>query len=197
MRLCIGASMHFKTLQLRPIACFLLWVHLGPPATLHDVVEKALDALREDGRFALLCVTVAAMPAQAEVLSLADCISGSPDPSQHACYELSVDEIAALEAAANALHPLCIEAADAVIQRGWWDRLGIPAAAVPAILQSWERDDFSVYLDGAELMNPMTQLRGDDEIYNFFKYITDRSDLGICLYRTPVSGKEGGNRHGR
>jgi len=42
---------------------------------------------------------------------------------------------------------------------------------------------------GAELMNPMTQLRGDDEIYNFFKYVTDRSDLGICLYRTPVSGK--------
>jgi 4-hydroxy-tetrahydrodipicolinate synthase len=42
---------------------------------------------------------------------------------------------------------------------------------------------------GAELMNPMTQLRGDDEIYNFFKYVTDRSDLAICLYRTPVSGK--------
>lgn len=42
---------------------------------------------------------------------------------------------------------------------------------------------------GAELMNPMTQLRSDEEIYDFFKYVTDRSDLGICLYRTPVSGK--------
>lgn len=42
---------------------------------------------------------------------------------------------------------------------------------------------------GAELMNPMTQLRSDDEVYNFFKYVTDRSDLAICLYRTPVSGK--------
>ena len=42
---------------------------------------------------------------------------------------------------------------------------------------------------GAEIMNPMTQLRGDDEIYDYFEYIANRSDLGICLYRTPVSGK--------
>lgn len=41
---------------------------------------------------------------------------------------------------------------------------------------------------GVELMNPMTQLRTDDEIYNFYKYVTDRSNLAICLYRTPVSG---------
>lgn len=64
---------------------------------------------------------------------------------ESACYQLSADEVAALESAANTLHPLCIEAAEAVIQHGWWDRLGIPAAAVPAILASWERDDFSVY----------------------------------------------------
>ena len=42
---------------------------------------------------------------------------------------------------------------------------------------------------GAELMNPMTQLRSDEEIFNFYKYITDRTDMAICLYRTPVSGK--------
>lgn len=64
---------------------------------------------------------------------------------ESACYELGADEIAALEAAANTLHGLCIQAAESVIQHGWWDRLGIPAAAVPVILQSWERDDFSVY----------------------------------------------------
>ena len=64
---------------------------------------------------------------------------------ESACYELTADEVAALEAAANTLHHLCIEAADAVIQHGWWERLGIPAVAVPAILASWERDDFSVY----------------------------------------------------
>ncbi len=71
--------------------------------------------------------------------------SHGPYWDESACYELRADEVAALESAANTLHGLCIEAADAVIQHGWWDRLGIPAAAVPAILQSWERDDFSVY----------------------------------------------------
>jgi glutathionylspermidine synthase len=60
-------------------------------------------------------------------------------------YELSQMEVDALEAAANALHALCIEAAGAVIEREWWRRLGIPQSAVPVILRSWERDDFSLY----------------------------------------------------
>ena len=64
---------------------------------------------------------------------------------ESACYELTAGDVAALESAAGALHALCIEAADAVIVRGWWHRLGIPPAAVPAILRSWERDDFSLY----------------------------------------------------
>lgn len=61
------------------------------------------------------------------------------------CYELTASEVDVLEKAAHALHYLCIDAAEVVIQRGWWDRLGIPAAAIPAILRSWERDDFSLY----------------------------------------------------
>jgi glutathionylspermidine synthase len=32
-----------------------------------------------------------------------------------------------------------------VIRNNWWDRLAVPAAAVPSILNSWERDDFSIY----------------------------------------------------
>jgi glutathionylspermidine synthase len=32
-----------------------------------------------------------------------------------------------------------------VIERGWWSRLRLPEAAIPAILRSWERDDFSLY----------------------------------------------------
>lgn len=51
----------------------------------------------------------------------------------------------ALESAANFLHALCIEAAEKVIENAWWPRLGIPEAAVPSILRSWERDDFSLY----------------------------------------------------
>ena len=36
-------------------------------------------------------------------------------------------------------------AAEAVIKNNWWSRLGICDAAVPVILKSWERDDFSLY----------------------------------------------------
>jgi glutathionylspermidine synthase len=64
---------------------------------------------------------------------------------ESACYEFTAAEVNALENAAQALHHLCIEAAEAVIGRGWWDRLGIPPAAIPAIVRSWERDDFSLY----------------------------------------------------
>jgi glutathionylspermidine synthase len=61
------------------------------------------------------------------------------------CYELTATEVEQLERAAHALHYLCIEAAEAVIKNNWWSRLAIPEAAVPAILRSWERDDFSLY----------------------------------------------------
>lgn len=64
---------------------------------------------------------------------------------ESACYELTAGEVDALERAAHTLHYLCIDAAEAVIKHNWWHRLGIPPAAVPAILRSWERDDFSVY----------------------------------------------------
>ena len=42
---------------------------------------------------------------------------------------------------------------------------------------------------GAEVINPVVQLRTDDEIFDWFKYFCDRTDLAVCLYRTPVSGK--------
>ena len=61
------------------------------------------------------------------------------------CYELSPREVDEIEAAANKLHFLCIDAAEAVIKNNWWSRLGISEAAIPAILRSWERDDFSLY----------------------------------------------------
>jgi len=43
--------------------------------------------------------------------------------------------------------------------------------------------------DGVEVINPVVQLRTDDEIFAWFKFITDRSDMAVMLYRTPVSGK--------
>ena len=64
---------------------------------------------------------------------------------ESACYEFTAAEVAVLERAARDLHFLCIDAAEAVIRNGWWDRLAIPPAAVPSIRNSWERDDFSLY----------------------------------------------------
>lgn len=64
---------------------------------------------------------------------------------ESACYEFTAAEIDTLERAARDLHFLCIDAAEQVIARGWWDRLAIPPSAVPAIRRSWERDDFSLY----------------------------------------------------
>jgi glutathionylspermidine synthase len=64
---------------------------------------------------------------------------------ESACYELTAAEVDTLETAARTLHFLCIDAAEVVIKNNWWHRLGIPAAAVPVILRSWERDDFSLY----------------------------------------------------
>lgn len=64
---------------------------------------------------------------------------------ESAGYELTAAEVDTLEAAANTLHELCIKAAEAVIERNWWERVGIPPQARPAILASWDRDDPSVY----------------------------------------------------
>ena len=71
--------------------------------------------------------------------------AAGPYWDESACYEFSVGEIDRLERAAGARHRLCVDAAEQVIARGWWDRLGIPERAVPTILRSWERDDFSLY----------------------------------------------------
>lgn len=71
--------------------------------------------------------------------------ANGPYWDESAAYELTPDEVNALETAANTLHFLCIDAAEAVIKNGWWARLGIPEPAVPTILASWERDDFSLY----------------------------------------------------
>jgi glutathionylspermidine synthase len=64
---------------------------------------------------------------------------------ESACYELTADEVNTLETAGNTLHRLCIAAAAAVIENNWWARLGIPDLAIPSLLRSWDRDDFSLY----------------------------------------------------
>jgi glutathionylspermidine synthase len=64
---------------------------------------------------------------------------------ESAYYALTRREVDELEAAANTLYQLCLDAAHVVIDREWWSRLGIPPQAVPLILESWNRDDPSLY----------------------------------------------------
>lgn len=64
---------------------------------------------------------------------------------ESACYELTAGEVDALEGAAEELHRLCRQAAGAVIRNNWWNRLSIAPAAIPSIIRSWDRQDFSLY----------------------------------------------------
>ncbi len=50
-----------------------------------------------------------------------------------------------LEDAASELHALCLEACDAIVRRGWWERLAIPEAAIGLIQTSWMASDPSIY----------------------------------------------------
>jgi 4-hydroxy-tetrahydrodipicolinate synthase len=61
----------------------------------------------------------------------------------------------------------------------------------PSVHQALEKMELVEKLgfSGAEVINPVVQLRSDEEIYDYFKYMTDHSDLAIFLYRTAVSGK--------
>ena len=62
---------------------------------------------------------------------------------QHLVLTLKAAET--LEDAANELHALCLEACEEIVNRGWWDRLAIPEAAVGLIQTSWMAGDFSLY----------------------------------------------------
>ena len=72
-------------------------------------------------------------------------IDGATYWDESVCYELTAAEVDTLEAAANEVHARCMEAAAAVIKNRWYDRMAIPAAAIPEIEASWERRDHSVY----------------------------------------------------
>ena len=61
----------------------------------------------------------------------------------------------------------------------------------PTVHQALEKMDFVQELGyvGAEVINPVVQYRADDEVYAWYEYLTDHSDMAVFLYRTPVSGK--------
>ena len=71
--------------------------------------------------------------------------NGVPYWAESACYQFAAKEIDVLEKAGNDVHELCCEATRHILEKDWFERLAIPSEAVPCILNSWERDDFSLY----------------------------------------------------
>jgi len=72
-------------------------------------------------------------------------IDGETYWDESACYRFSAAEIDAIDLATGELQRLCVEAAERVIREGLFSRLGIPERLVPYIVDSWERDDPSLY----------------------------------------------------
>lgn len=72
-------------------------------------------------------------------------IEGQTYWDETAYYTFSTSEIDELEEATAELHEMCIAAAEHVIDKKLYDRLMIPAQAIPLIERSWEQDEPSIY----------------------------------------------------
>lgn len=70
---------------------------------------------------------------------------GLPYWCEDHCYSFTSAEIDLLEDATNALHELCILAAERLIVGGDLERLSIPSAYWPMIAASWQRRDPDLY----------------------------------------------------
>ncbi|MDE1178530.1 MAG: glutathionylspermidine synthase family protein [Edaphobacter sp.] len=72
----------------------------------------------------------------------------SPDRpywDESAEYQFEAEEIDKLEAAANVLQDMCLEAAQHVVDKKRYAELGIPAAAIPAIEWAWVTSPPALY----------------------------------------------------
>ncbi len=72
-------------------------------------------------------------------------IDGDPYWDETACYCFESSEIDLFENATNELQECCIEAAQYVIDKDLFEKLQIPAHAIPLIVDSWEKDEPSLY----------------------------------------------------
>src|SRR4051794_40894166 len=69
----------------------------------------------------------------------------APYWDETACYLFSRAQIDQLETATYALNDLCLAAVQHIIDEKLFDRFAIPPAFVPWIMESWERDEFTLY----------------------------------------------------
>lgn len=70
---------------------------------------------------------------------------GLPYWREEACYVFSRQEIKELETAVTQLQSLCLKAVEHVLAKDRFAEYGIPAAFIPMIRESWERDEVSIY----------------------------------------------------
>jgi glutathionylspermidine synthase len=61
------------------------------------------------------------------------------------CYEFAGEDIDRLEKVTAALHEMCIEAVDHVVEKNLFPKMGIPDTVGEFISRSWQRDDRSLY----------------------------------------------------
>lgn len=64
---------------------------------------------------------------------------------ESAYYAFTLRQVEEIERASNELHQLCLKAAQTIIDRKWFGRLGIPEAAVPRIIAQWEKEPPAIY----------------------------------------------------
>src|SRR5579872_5546380 len=64
---------------------------------------------------------------------------------ESAFYEFTADQVDVLEAAANNLHELCLQAVDHVIRENLFDRFQVSGPWVQHVIDSWEADEPTLY----------------------------------------------------
>ena len=64
---------------------------------------------------------------------------------ENAYYSFSAVEIAQIEDATKECYSMYCSAVEYVIQHNLWGKLAIPEYIVPSLIESWERDDLSIY----------------------------------------------------
>jgi len=72
-------------------------------------------------------------------------IDDQPYWDESVCYVFTAGEIDQIEAASYALNEMCLQAVQHVIDNNLFHLFQIPPEFVPWVVQSWERDEFTLY----------------------------------------------------
>jgi glutathionylspermidine synthase len=64
---------------------------------------------------------------------------------EDACYEIDETDVVRLRRATSALHRMCLQVAQHVVDEGRWDDVGIGPDLAPHVARSWLRGDPSLY----------------------------------------------------